>query len=84
MARYFFHVRDSTEIIDEEGTELAGPDQARIQAIAASGEMLKDLGGTFWNHGEWKSGSRTKPAKVCALTFSADQQHLQEPLPRCS
>ena len=72
MPRYFFHVRDSAEIIDETGTELAGSDEARAQAVAASGEMLKDLGARFWNSGDWRmwvldeSGS-----EVCSLVFLA-------------
>jgi hypothetical protein len=53
MPRYFFHVKDSTEYIDREGVELSGSDQARQYAVIAAGEMLKDLGGAFWNGEEW-------------------------------
>jgi hypothetical protein len=44
MPRYFFHVMDGVETIDTEGTELAGFDEARVEAIVVSGEMLKDHG----------------------------------------
>ena len=55
MPRYFFHVIDGKEIIDNEGTELADLDEARAEAIVLSGEMLKDLGGKFWNNGQASS-----------------------------
>ena len=54
MPRYFFHVIDGKEMLDTVGTVLAGEAEARAEAIVVSGEMLKDLGGTFWNHGEWQ------------------------------
>lgn len=53
MPRYFFHVHDGRDIPDEEGIELASPDEARNQAVIASGEMLKDLDGEFWESNEW-------------------------------
>ena len=49
-------------MLDTVGTVLAGEAEARAEAIVVSGEMLKDLGGAFWNNGNGKSGSRTKPA----------------------
>ena len=54
MPRYFFHVTDGKEMPDTVGTVLAGEAEARAEAIVVSGEMLRDLGGTFWNHGEWQ------------------------------
>jgi hypothetical protein len=33
MPRYFFHVIDGQEIIDTEGTELAGSEEARAEAV---------------------------------------------------
>ena len=45
MPRYFFHVDDGRDIPDQEGVELAGPDEARAQAVIACGEALKDLYG---------------------------------------
>jgi len=48
---------------------LAGEAEARAEAIVVSGEMLRDLGGTFWQvRLEDEAGN-----KVCALTFSADR-----------
>ena len=63
MPRYFFHVIDGKEIIDNEGTVLAGVDEARAEAIVVSGEMLRDLGGKFWGNGQWQIRSPTKRAR---------------------
>ena len=54
MPRYFFHVIDGKEMLDTVGTVLAGEAEARAEAIVVSGEMLKDLGGAFWNNGQWQ------------------------------
>jgi hypothetical protein len=48
--------------------------EARAEAIVVSGEMLKDLGGKFWNNGQWQIRVTDEAGdKVCALTFSADR-----------
>jgi hypothetical protein len=74
MPRYFFHVMNGVEIVDDEGTELAGLAEARAEAIVTSGEMLKDLGGKFWSNGQWQIRVTDEAGdKVCALTFSADR-----------
>ena len=74
MPRYFFHVIDGDETRDTVGTVLAGIPEARAEAIVVSGEMLKDLGGRFWNNGQWQVRVTDKAGnKVCALTFSADR-----------
>lgn len=73
MSRYFFHVSDGTEHIDREGVELSGPDQARIQAVVASGEMLKDLDGGFWKGEDWQMRVVDETGgAVCTLRFSAE------------
>ena len=66
MPRYFFHVIDGKEFLDEEGTELAGLDEARAEAIVVSGEMMRDVGGRFWATANGKSASPTKPVTRCA------------------
>src|SRR5215204_1661772 len=82
MPRYFFHVLDGKEMLDTVGTVLAG--EAEAEAIVVSGEMLKDLGGAFWDNGQWQVRVEDEAGnKVCALTFSADGRHLHEvALPR--
>jgi hypothetical protein len=72
MPRYFFHV-DGQEIIDHDGTELAGVEEARTEAVVVSGEMLKDHGRKFWNNGEWRPHVTDEAGQtVCALRFSAE------------
>jgi len=43
MARYFFHVRDSAQIIDRDGIDCAGSGEARVMAVKAAAEALRDL-----------------------------------------
>jgi Domain of unknown function (DUF6894) len=43
MARYYFHIKDGADLIkDQEGTELATPDAARLQALASARELWAD------------------------------------------
>ena len=55
MPRYYFHVMDGRVVIDEDGTELAGPEDVRREAIRAAGEILANgeaaslAGGHVWN-----------------------------------
>jgi hypothetical protein len=72
VPRYFFHVRDGAVFIDVEGTVLAGPLEARAQAIRASGAMLADLGVAFWRGTEWRMIVMAESgATICSLCFSA-------------
>lgn len=67
VPRFFFHVRDSTEIIDRVGTECTGREDARAQAVRAAGDMLKELGGRFWDDEQWRmSVTDEAGAAVCA------------------
>lgn len=52
--RYFFHVRDGQDFPDEEGTELSDDEAAKSEAIAASAEMMGDIGRRFWEGGAWE------------------------------
>ena len=73
MPRYFFHYKDHVTSLDEKGLELANPDAARAQAVASAAEMLKDLGGTFWDSPNWRFWVTDESgAEVCALRISAD------------
>ena len=73
MPRFFFHVRDSVELLDTEGVELANPEMARSAAIRAAGEALRDLGGKFWEAPEWRMWVTDESgATVCALTFKPE------------
>ena len=48
MPRYFFHVMDGRASIDREGTELAGIDEARSEAIRTAGEILRQDSAGIW------------------------------------
>jgi hypothetical protein len=77
MPRYFFNVVDGREFPDPEGTELAGPEEAREQAVISAGAMLKEHGREFWNHGEWRMVVVDESgATVCALRFEAEQSSV--------
>ena len=72
MPRYFFHVRDSTNMPDETGTELTDDDAARAEAIVLAGSLLKDLGGEFWTGSDWLMHVvREDGSQLCELEFSA-------------
>lgn len=42
MPRYFFDIDNHERYVDEEGTELADADAARIQAVIFAGDYLRD------------------------------------------
>jgi hypothetical protein len=77
VPRYFFHVHDSVDMIDRVGNELSGPEEAHTEAVVAAGEMLRDVGGRFWKHREWRMWVTDEAgATVCALRFSAEQSRF--------
>ena len=42
MPRYFFNIFDHGTDRDEEGVELSGPKEARVQAVIFAGDYLSD------------------------------------------
>jgi hypothetical protein len=73
MPRYFFHFRDDKLMLDKEGLELSGLDEARTQAVVASGEALRDFGGKFWRDTTWRMWVTDEAgATVCTLRFSSE------------
>ena len=74
MPRYFFHVQDGYSIPDAEGTELLDVYTAQAQAIVLSGELLRDMGGEFWNGTEWRMEVADEQGRVLfILRFSATE-----------
>ena len=74
MPRYFFHVIDGRDIIDNEGSELADLKKSRAEAIQLAGAILRDEGDTFWNGQEWRLWVTDETgATVCALRFTAEE-----------
>lgn len=72
MPRYFFHLQDGKDIPDSEGTELADPKAARIEAIRAGGAMLRDLA-SYWDGTEWRMDVTDEAGTTLfKLRFSAE------------
>jgi hypothetical protein len=77
MPRYFFNVIDGRSIIDNQGSELAGLKEARVEAIQLAGAILRDEGDTFWNGEEWHMDvTDASGQSVLKLRFSADDQGI--------
>jgi hypothetical protein len=75
MPRYFFHVLDGYTACDADGTELRDIYAAQEQAIHMSGEILRDMGGKFWNGTEWKLEVADEHGQILfVLRFSAEEQ----------
>ncbi len=75
MPRYFFHVQDGYSTSDTEGTELPDIYAAQHMAIRASGEILRDMGATFWNGTEWKLEVADEHGQILfVLRFSAEDR----------
>jgi hypothetical protein len=49
MPRYFFSIEDHVHQPDTEGVELAGHEEARVQAIVFAGSVLRDEPGLVWD-----------------------------------
>ncbi len=53
MPLYFFHMQTDSRSTDTEGTELATSLEARAQAIATCGQMVRDAADAFWCSRPW-------------------------------
>lgn len=54
MPRFYFNIYDGVSLPDNTGTELAGWDEARIEAIRLAGEVLKDQAKQISLGEEWR------------------------------
>jgi hypothetical protein len=60
--RYYFHVRDGKEMLDQEGVELLDLSAVKEEAVKASAELLEGLDQEeFWNGEPWKLWVTDKP-----------------------
>jgi hypothetical protein len=72
LPRYFFHVRDGTDMPDHVGTELPDVAVVREEAVRTVGEMLRDVAG-FWTGEEWRMTVLDEAGeRVLLLRFSAE------------
>lgn len=73
MPRYFFHIHDGTAVIDPDGVELPGADDAREKAVEAAAEALHHLGPRFWESGKWLMRATDENGNpICLITFSGE------------
>lgn len=74
MPIYFFHVDDGSLNTDQDGTELPDIGEARAEAVALAGAMLRELDGEFWAHGgRWAMHVTDDDGRlIFSLHFSAE------------
>jgi hypothetical protein len=53
VPRFYFHVTDSRDYPDLQGTELPSIEAARTEAVRFSGRLLEKAADTFWDGQEW-------------------------------
>ena len=53
MPRYFFDLTNGKYEPDVVGTELAGLEEARLESVILSGNLLKENPALFWNAETW-------------------------------
>jgi hypothetical protein len=64
---------------DQDGTELPDIYVAQAEAIRLSGEILRDMGGRFWDGTAWRLEVEDEQSQVLfVLRFSAEER-LAEP-----
>ena len=78
MPRYYFHIHDGREILDDDGLELPDLAAAREMAILNSGEILKNGAGPgMWAGEPWRMWVTDEPGgggkTFFTLQFSATE-----------
>jgi len=53
MARYYFNTLDGVAVTDGEGVELPGGEDAEVQAVLLTGELLREHAKEFWRTGSF-------------------------------
>ena len=64
MPRYFFDIDNHERYVDEEGTELAGADEARIQAVIFAGDYLRENPHLVWDGGHLRVAVRDQTGAI--------------------
>lgn len=74
VPRYFFHVHDGHSTPDTDGTELNDIYAAQEEAIRLSGELLREMGGKFWDGTDWNLEVVDETGRILfILRFSAKE-----------
>ena len=78
MPRYFFHVHDRLDQLDTEGVELLDPQEARAQAVIATGEALRRPGRrALGRRREWRmTVTDLRGNIVCVIRVTGARQPL--------
>jgi len=67
MPRYFFHSFNASEIVDDEGVEVADDETAKREAILLLAGHLHDDKGEFWGTRPWSLRVRDETGRVVAV-----------------
>ncbi len=51
--RYYFHVKDGVDSLDEVGSEFANSQSVRGELLRFAGELLSQASPSFWDHAPW-------------------------------
>jgi hypothetical protein len=54
VPRYHFQVRTESHVLITEGAELAGTDEARVEAARRIGNLLNEHAGRLWVDEDWR------------------------------
>jgi hypothetical protein len=80
MPCYFFNVEDGVSIPDLNGTELRSLDDARVEAVRRSGELLAENVNGFWEGGPWRMDVKDDWGLILfILHFFAEEPHIGAP-----
>jgi hypothetical protein len=75
VPRYYFQVKDGTQVRDDDGTELPDLHAARVEAARLAGALLRDRAWKFWDGRPWHIEGANGPEGVgrllSRLSFSA-------------
>lgn len=86
MPRFYFHVTDSRDYPDLQGTVLPDVESAQREAVRFSGQLLEKAADTFWHGEEWHMRV-TDEADLTLFTLmfigteGAMKNHLKKRLP---
>jgi hypothetical protein len=69
MPRYYFHVHDGSEILDDEGSDFPDLTSVRHAAIRACGEMLSDVPGIIHRGETWRMWVTDQPDGEGQIVF---------------
>jgi hypothetical protein len=71
--RYYFHVKDGVDSLDEVGSEFADFELVRCELLRFTGELLSQASPNFWDHAPWMVWvTDTSGTTVLSVNISAE------------